>query len=1046
MHRRKSTSSKHLGRRKSTSSVRSVHLEHIHPMTAERDAQAAATQAFTRAQGRSATDTVLWPPPRNNDARKNSSIGDEPSLERQRSIRFIPTRPSRSTINRANTDNGALDRGMGLSRVGTNMNSSELRPPSNASAAGMVSATKGIAGDYINTILLNDEYYTPEDDIASTPSSYQKTRKSRSMIATSANNMSSRAYNQVPASSIGNRIPRTSTGSSMFEVDENEPPAGLKAPKSMSFLKSRRDHPSFFTQNRGGYSKERSSNESLRDQGNRVGLIRSESFAPQGPRPIVTNKFMRKSIRDSGNGIMPMGEKTSEDGNLKIRARKVSSNFKHKLKSFFSLAKGDSNNASLPPQQVQALKSHNTGLNDDEYMSEREFPFDSAYNGASLSRVPSGVPSLHPVPSHKQLRSRRGSFESSVSERRASNERSRVTSWSNSDTNTISTTNIHRGEWERHRLSIINEDGVHISSSSARMPANSTFHHLPPPVPPQPAPIDSQRIYSALMKKLDDTNQHSQRNEIQRQKSLDDFMNTGAVPPRGSSRPYVCSGAETPPTIRHVLPRSASDLPTAKSTERKPARAAARAEVDAEQSYFPPMSQYTQQSRVLPSDPGPASHEFERTEEGDDQVPPVPRIEAPTPPPRTLTTRSSAFFASPTRYLFRTESPYRRAIQESMKTESQQSQLKSPEFNPWMRSLTSLDIRPPSTSESEMDKKMLYAESTYSSMTEDRAVTYPNKTHDLVESLPKAQSAHGDATIFVDPQPVYRPTPPPVPKHREISSASSVEWKTWLSANVSKLEDPPTHANTGIVEYVVPSSQSSGHVREEAQINDDDDQPPIEVYRPTGSGRVLTPLEQATRNSSNVSLPASNGTTLGVHYRQGNEEAEFPPVQTGKVLCSTLSLAGVESAEEENVPPEPRKTGVFDSIRRRSSRKPSLHSLRGNPTSKKSAKNYPGIQSGVTTISSPVLAVGTDKQSGHLGGGVDSRGKLGGVVSEKVENVSPKAGVEVNTSPCDTQRTGALGPAIEFKPQTPGSKKMVDLFLSSRRRRISSGGDSPAFI
>lgn len=91
----------------------------------------------------------------------------------------------------------------------------------------MMSAAKGAAGDYINTLFTSEEYYTPEDDIASMPSSYRKLRKSRSMFTNRGNvavpdnpslNKSSVSVNQLP-------LPAKSY-SRPFRGDENTPLEG----------------------------------------------------------------------------------------------------------------------------------------------------------------------------------------------------------------------------------------------------------------------------------------------------------------------------------------------------------------------------------------------------------------------------------------------------------------------------------------------------------------------------------------------------------------------------------------------------------------------------------------------------------------------------------------------------------------------------------------------------------------------------------------------------------------------------------------------------
>ncbi|KAI1403232.1 hypothetical protein F4819DRAFT_506577 [Hypoxylon fuscum] len=1022
MYHRNSTKSHHLDRRKSTSSAKSVHLEHINPETAERDAQAAAMQAFSRAKERSSTDATLWPPPRNNNSNGTGSNADasercsnESSLQRRRSIRFVPTRTSRSTRSHTINSNASTTESKAA------VHGAESRPTSSASAAGMVSAAKGTAGDYINSFITCNEYYTPEDNIASVPSSYRKIRKSRSMLTSSEASMASRNYTNIPTSPTMSQFPTLHTGSSNPCINENIPPAGLKAPKSMSFLRGRRDQSMLFSKRRGSNPVRASNDDSIDTSNNKQEHVKSQPANFLRPKSINADRFLRKSMRNSSNDTLPVDRKIPKDGSLRHRARKVSSNFKYKLKNFFSLAKGDTEEASFPPQQIEASKSHNTSLDNPGYMNEHDFPFQSADDEAALSRVPSGIASLHAVPSHQQLRSRQGSLESLRSERRASDERSRVTSWSNSDTNTLNTMNSR--EWERKRLSVINEHGMHISSSTRPITpdANDVDINIGIGSLPQPATVDSQRIYSALMKRLDETNKSSQSG-VQGQRSVDDFVQSGVVPPRGSSRAYEVRGHDTTPTIRHVVRDDFSDSSSTRTIERKPIAGAGEVKTEPNGS---PFRSNTVSSSIAHGQKGPKDES--------DQLPSVPRIEEPTPPMRTLSNRSSAFFASPTCHLFRTQSPYRRAIQDSMKTESQSTQMRSPEFNPWMRSLTSLPIRRPSTCESEVDKKMQYAESVYSS--EGPTIGSQNNTSAIADNFPRPPSAHGDATIFVDP-PVYRPTPPLPPKHRVTSSASSVEWKTWLSANVSKLEGTSGRATTSPLEYAVPSTRSSGHVREDAQIDDENEPNPLEVYRPT-------------RASPESPHPTPKITTPAARCVKENEAPESSTIPFRSSLRATTSLANLKSDQEAKPSTAPTKRGAFDSFRRKSlAHKPSANTLAGNLTStRKLVKKQSGFKKYVTPTSSPGISAAVDKQFRKINDSTDSlKRKFGIAASAMTENISPKGATDRDVDPYGTQGSGVLGPEVDMTPQSVGSKKMVDLFLSSRRKRVASGEDGSVFV
>ncbi|KAI1392114.1 uncharacterized protein F4822DRAFT_115725 [Hypoxylon trugodes] len=1049
MYRRNSTKTRHLDRHKSTSSAKSVHLEHIHPETAERDAQAAAAQAFAMAKERSAAEGTLWPPPRNNDLSGTgvsngtpSRCNNHPALRRQQSVRFVRGGVLQSTPKHMVVEDATLACNVGTTTPKVSISSIESRPTSNASASGMAFAAKGAAGDYINALFTGEEYYTPEDDIASAPSSYRKIRKSRSMFTTSEASMTSRDYAQAPASSTMDQLPMPSTNSPQSVTVNTTPAAGLKAPKSMSFLRGRREQSLLFSKRRGSVPIRLSSGEGTGTTNNKEKPIKSQPSTFLRPN---ADKILRRSMRDSSNDTLHLDIKVPKNGSLRNRARKVSLNFKHKLKNLFGLGKGDTDEEAFPPQQIEASKSHITDLDVPDYMNDDGLRLEPMYDQAALSRVTSGIPSLHAVPSHQQLRSRQGSLESLRSDYRTSDERSRVTSWSNSDTNTINTLNSRKGEWDRQRLSVIKEHGMHISSSSARphditaraMNINTSACSLPPPKPPQPATVNSQRIYSALMKRLNETNK-----ELQRQRSVDDFINTGTVPTRGSSRNHRGRGPNSPATIRHVIPDEVSDSSSVRTTERKPATrfrgvrspSGSNVELVSEgRGIATSVSAPTVNGSGEPADEG-------------NKLSSTPRVEEPIPSARTLSTRSSAFFASPTCHLFRTQSPYRRALQDSMKAESQDTRLRSPKYNPWMRSLTNLPIRCPSTCESEVDKKMHYAESIYSSTTEEPFNGFSIDASVTVDNFPKPPSVHGDATIFVTP-PVYRPTPPPIPIQRVTSTTSSVEWKTWLSANVSKLEGTSAHADTGILEYTIPSTRPSGHVREKAQINDDDEQP-IEVYKPTRPDSALATIEHNTRGSPNILRPVLKTSSPAPPRDKENEVPERPEVSPGGVLRATPSLSSMKSFQEAKASTEPTKKGVFDSIGRKSQiNKPSLNTLGGNPTStRKLVRKQPGLRNYVTPTSSPGPKAVADKQSARAGGSASSGYKFGAGASQKTENVSPIIGLDADRDPYDTQGSGILGPESALTSQSMGSKRMVDLFLSSRRRRIASGEDGGVFM
>ncbi|KAI0162086.1 hypothetical protein GGR57DRAFT_517519 [Xylariaceae sp. FL1272] len=113
---------------------------------------------------------------------------------------------------------------------------------------------------------------------------------------------------------------------------------------------------------------------------------------------------------------------------------------------------------------------------------------------------------------------------------------------------------------------------------------------------------------------------------------------------------------------------------------------------------------------------------------------------------------------------------------------------------------------------------MQYAESIYSPINEDFTVGSLNAAV-LMGDRRRPPSTHGSATIFVDP---LVPKTSVITKPRISSSSSSIEWKTWLSHNVSKLEQTDSPDNIAERNDCTPFATSSRHVRESAQTEDDD--------------------------------------------------------------------------------------------------------------------------------------------------------------------------------------------------------------------------------
>lgn len=1083
MLRRHSAKSKSdLRHRKSNTSVRSVHLEYIDAVVAQRDAQTAAMEAFSRAQGRQSAERALFPLQSVSANKENTSPAElsrvdstmslhsgyrRQGLERRQSVRFVgpnsglQTRASRISMRTAAPEPPQIPARRPIHRSQSSQsisyvprsvlrNSENLQLPDRTSSVGKtIVAPEAVKARLSQACLqaLSPEYeqYTPEDDIASMPSSYRRVRKTRSMLTTrtpmrrsvdenAVVTLRSSPYNntdiaaQNKQTTHGALCPRYSF---MKRRDSNAVPSTprLRAPKSMSFLKYRRDR----------RDKQSSIDSPSGDASPGLGAEET-SFRSRilpkppklfGPKCGESQREMPKTLRGSsvnmeltasGTGAS-MGRSTS--GSLRNRARKVSTSLRSRFKNLF-INKSEEE-ARLPAQQIEAQRTHVSEAFDGNSWVSAVSDHDHCRERSSLSRVSTRIPSLHAVPSHERLHSRRGSIGSCKSAAgQASDEKSRVTSWASTDTNTVI---AHRPqeateEWEKQRLSLINEHGVQNSLPSLDRPiiglqtitsqeelASTGLQCLPPG-----ATVDSQRVYSALMKKMKETQQIAGIVEEQRRKSSDGSNPFRTLSPSSS----IGSGASND---------------TAASTRMRP-----------------PRQQLSFLGQDLENRPGFTGPKSEKAQSSDDKItqsgaddhrslsPPIHLTPkgGGSVPAKTITDRGSAFFGSPTSHLFRTTSPYRRSLQEAMRAEKGQVSCQDPAET--TVETTAL------ANKADAAARVAYSESNYSSDTLIRRLDM-GQEYQLAKPF-NASGSRGETDVFED-TPTYRPT-----GERQVSTASSIGWKTWLSADVAKLEPPPTRVSgqPPEVEYRIPTMPRSlghGHVREAAQTgsceeDEDNAKPPVRM--PASSATPLsaidsnviklspqqrsvmrtitppaaelhrdqlnTPLECDTLASFNGEGGSYNFHNNATRLRASPSENASPSrqckpgtqpqtpsrehaVRQSRSLAALKSMSGIR--EPQTGSPQPPASATVRLMRKSVSR------LALNSTSATSTPGFTGV---------------FERQFGPIG---------------HKENQIP-------------YHDGAQKQSPSTKVELRGSKAMVDLFLSSRRRQGASGTDASAFV
>lgn len=513
-----------LSRSESNSSMvqNSIHaLESIDPAAAERDANIAALLSYHRAQERPSSEMIVAPrdpasllPDSSNGAASMARQSLERStsvINRQgtaTSIRFAgpASRPRRNLALRASEGRDSPTKA--TSRI--NVFGTSTRPSSTMSFHADRPAHYSLTRRYLESPQSHDACYSPEEDASSMPYSFREIRKTRSMLTSSRATTANASSYSMPAK---DHPPPTH---SLYKTpnNENEPPksatsdaTGLRASNSMRFLKNRRGMAASRPNSRAENDVVvRLAREMYREQMEEQERLQAQPSAsvPSRNRRSEGSTGLRKSLRNSSNSSTVLssafsanGTSVSTQSGLRKAARKVSNSLRSKLKGIF--ARGESAAGSEKHEGGQDTDGNDSDGNTCLHASN-----DDGTGEASMFRISSHIPSLHDIPSNQQLRSRKGSVESIESgEQHVSDDRSRVTSWTNSVTSTVSSMGM-LGEWERQRLSVIKENGAHISSSSLGS-TGLEGHGAGSQEIWSGAEIDSERVYSALMKRLGET-------------------------------------------------------------------------------------------------------------------------------------------------------------------------------------------------------------------------------------------------------------------------------------------------------------------------------------------------------------------------------------------------------------------------------------------------------------------------------------------------------------------------------------------------------------
>ncbi|KAG9244031.1 hypothetical protein BJ878DRAFT_508063 [Calycina marina] len=737
-----------------------------------------------------------------------------------------------------------------------------------------------MGSSYMAASTAYNEYYTNEDDIASQPSSYRHIRKSKSM-----------SYGPIKTASIYTTMesPGRSVNVSEALTPRASPSFRLRAPKSMSFLRGGRDrkrNEAAVQQARDKFFYE-STQQRLREQPSF--LFRSKTQRQENEREF------RKSVRSSSSKSAPApvlkrvpSLKSIKELGLKDKARKLSRGMRNRFKKVFTRHK----DVEIPAQQVVA--SHNRGPNPD--LSFVHDVTEIVYPGeATLLNIATRTGSLHAT-SNQTLRSQTGSI--------AGSEKSRVTSWNQSSVvPTInSQTQGHQAmerererERELQRLSVINENGTHTSKNLFHRPRAQAYAAAQKQSrghashPQDQGAVDSARVYSALMKRLEDTRTNV---EAFRMGSVESLANS-----------------ITPATIRHV---EGNKDERHHWIQAEPLR---DAPASSEDDVFSPAQGEQHQVQEFSINQRNQSFNSSTTKDSFHRIPEdfsttVRQSIMTNKPALEVRDSRSAFFGGTEAFTIgRTPSPFRRAmaLRNSQQHEAPEGQHVTGDGSPKHLPPRMLSNSMAYDARSDNGSAVAYSESIYSRTTgmrsplPDAIFTIPPQampTQQVRVYTPKS----GNITILNSA--VYKSAAPKTEGHRNTASAGSQEWKMWMSSEVSKLERGKDNMGPAVsyVNYAMPSLSNSfrgRHVREEAQINPSSQ---MEVDKTIKDAEEM--LEEMQKvNTAEEALEKMQNTTASSRHVSGASQLVRRPV--GSVRNSSLdSMANKQplGVIQQNIP------------------------------------------------------------------------------------------------------------------------------------------------
>lgn len=824
--------------------------------TLHQDALTAANLAYERAKERKKTQKGATTGDGEREPKKASV--DIPNLGRRQSVRFVgpnavPTR-ARSITRREAFDYKANHESHRQSY------SSCLADPSFLSNEDSV-------------IALPDDF--GEVYVASEPSSYRRLRKAKSMFSPG----------KAPSAVIASGTPNSKRGfqrCSLQSSDAVGEPIRVPDPRlkrSYSFLRGVTDRLS--TANRQ-YAAHDAAIELARNT--YLQQVEQQKLNEQPPflhlgRRAKTQKVFRRTVRTSstnsyGSAISsPLSsEELKRPKGLGSMARTISQTWKDKINQVF---KRSSNDRGIPVQHLDATHAHYGDRTPASDGSAQRLPPFPEPNAELLRRVGSRDSSLHSRPFMFNKSPRASSIRSLSSDEEESNDKSRVTSWTNSTAaNTINMPNFV----ERKRLSIIREDGgPHQSSSCTQQRDDSgngyaTFWE--PLKQGSASHVETKRIFSALQREINQNNRKATTDDSDSGTNSDSDRQRKNQPRsipgrRSSNRSGVRRVSIAPEAIHHnqnlkVSTSGILNFPAGNCVDHSlPQNTTKTSRSEYPQSYE------DIQERLTPQ-------EIANVNESSVFVSKRPLREV-----------KSAFFPPSTRIERCNMSPFRRVMHAG--SEDEDAAIRSDFAD--QRAMIGSRIRNGSVAGSE---------SVYSRSSSDQMTKAASSSLSLAGS--ESSGKLGTAVIIASRPSTQQPSARPVFPQEYSSANYSGAWKDFLASQVASLED--TGRPHGLVGEDF-SAKERGHRKESAQLDGDDMKigtsrmPAIVPIQPLG---ILQGNSIGRPRSMGEMVPFSNQHNPKRFRDRQNENTPVTPYLVSSQKQSNAE-AGVSSSGTVKCPP-----------------------------------------------------------------------------------------------------------------------------------------------